>query len=110
MLNKGTRWGLAIVLLVLLGTPIYIFCDVIFHGPHTVAFNRECSRIVREQNLIGQSPAVVRAALGEPTSIRTHGSPGDFTWNYAPHPSFPFAKFQAHFSAGTLRSTEAFDD
>lgn len=91
--------------------PIYGFFDCMFHGPQVVYFNERCERIVKTRGLIGKSPEAVVEALGEPTSVYEYGDrPGHFTLNYAPHPWFPFAKFQAHFSNGKLSSTELFDD
>jgi hypothetical protein len=89
---------------------IYGVCDVIFHGPQVVYFNERCERIVRSQGLIGKPPEIVIEALGEPTSVYDYGEPGGFTLNYAPHPWFPFAQFQAHFTNGKLSGTELFDD
>jgi hypothetical protein len=99
-----------IVLFLLLLIPAYVVCDVVFHGPQVVRFNQQCERIVNEQNLIGQLPKAVETALGKPTSVYWYDEVGSFTLNYAPHPSFPFAKFQAHFNGGTLKSIELYDD
>lgn len=105
------RWFLIIAPFVgLLAVPIYVFCDVLFHGPQVVRFNERCESIIKSRGLIGQSPEAVREALGEPTSWYEYGEPGHFTFNYAPHPSLPYAKFQAHFRNGKLASTELFDD
>jgi hypothetical protein len=110
MKKKQIVIGLAIVALMLLAWPVYLLCDVRFHGPHVVAFNENCARIVREQGLLGQSPDAVRKALGEPTSVYTYEEDGIFTYNYVPHPIFYFAKFQAHFRDGNLSSVEMYDD
>ena len=111
MMN-GKRIVIAATVLVLglLAWLVYVLCDVGFHGPQVVRFNEHCARIVRDQRLIGQSSDAVRKALGEPTSVYTYEEDGHFTYNYAPHPVFPFANFQAHFRDGSLSSTEMYDD
>lgn len=90
--------------------PIYGFLDCHFHGPYVVYYNERCEKIVMSQGLIGTSPESVIEALGEPTSVYKYSESGSFTFNYAPHSSVPFAKFQAHFTNGRLSSTELFDD
>lgn len=95
---------------VLLAWAIYVFCDVRFHGPQVVRFNERCERIVQEQNLIGQTPQVVEKALGKATSVYWYDDAGCFTLNYAPHPFFPLAQFQAHFKNGKLNTIELYDD
>ena len=110
MKTKRTIRGGIILVLAVIAMPVYIFCDVRFHGPQVVRFNQRCNKIVQDLNLIGQSPETIKAALGKPTSVYTYDKVGSFTLNYAPHPSFPFAKFQAHFTDGILTSTEMFDD
>ena len=109
---KKKRVIVALIALVLLviAVPAYVVCDVVFHGPQVVRYNRQCERIVKEQNLIGQLPKAVETALGNPTSVYWYDESGSFTLNYAPHPSFPFAKFQAHFTDGKLKSIELYDD
>ena len=102
-------WAVVGILLLLL-VPAYVVCDVVFHGPQVVRFNQRCERIVKEKKLIGQLPEAVESALGKPTSVYSYDDPGSFTYNYAPHPSFPFAKFQAHFKDGKLKSIELYDD
>lgn len=102
--------GGIIIVLALIAIPAYIFCDVRLHGPQVVRVNQRCNQIVRDRKLIGQNLETVVAALGEPTSVYTYDNPGSFTLNYAPHPSFPFAKFQAHFTDSRLTGTEMFDD
>ena len=98
-------------MVVLLATTIaYVICDVRFHGPQVVRFNHRCDQIVREHCLIGQPRAAVEEALGKPTSVFTYDKQGHFTLNYAPHPLFPFAVFQAHFTDYKLSNTELFDD
>ena len=119
--GDGGRWvyemkkrhviaGLIAVVLLVLAVPAYVVCDVVFHGPQVIRHNQRCQRIVKEQNLIGQLPKAVETALGEPTSVYLYDEAGSFTLNYAPHPSFPFAKFQAHFNDGRLKSIELYDD
>ena len=54
--------------------------------------------------------AQIETALGEPTSVFWYDEAGSFTLNYAPHPSFPGAQFQAHFNEGRLKSIELYDD
>ena len=102
--------GLIAVVLLLVAVPAYVVCDVVFHGPQVVRHNQRCERIVTEQNLIGQLPKAVETALGKPTSVYWYDEAGSFTLNYAPHPSFPFAQFQAHFDKGRLMSIELYDD
>ena len=100
-----------VIALAALSVPAYILWDVSYHGPQVVRFNNRCNQIVSDRHLIGQAPDAVKAALGPPTSVITYEDrAGHFTFNYAPHPSFPFAVFQAHFSDGVLNSTELFDD
>ena len=94
----------------LLAGPVYVFCDVIFHGPQVIRFNKQCEKIVKEKNLIGKLPTAVETALGSPTSTDSYDEVGSFTYNYAPHPFFPLAKFQAHFKNGELKSIELYDD
>jgi len=110
MKKKRTIVGLIVVVVLLLAVPAYVVCDVVLHGPQVVRFNQRCERIVKEQNLIGQLPKAVELALGKATSVYWYDEAGSFTLNYAPHPSFPFAKFQAHFKEGKLRSIELYDD
>lgn len=102
----GTLSAVALVV----GIAAYVVCDVCFHGPQVVRFNNRCNQIVKERGLIGQPREEVEGALGKPTSVFTYDKPGGFTLNYAPHPSFPFAVFQAHFTRGKLSHTELFDD
>ena len=99
MKKKRTIVGLIVVVVLLLAVPAYVVCDVVFRGPQVVTYNQRCERIVREQNLIGQLPKAVELALGKATSVYWYDKAGSFTLNYAPHPSFPFAKFQAHFNS-----------
>lgn len=110
MKKKWIVISIAFALAALLAGPIYIFYDVRFHGPQVVKFNEQCQEIVKNQNLIGQLPSAVETALGKPTSVYTYDEANSFTYNYAPHPSFPFAKFQAHFKDGILNSIELYDD
>ncbi len=63
-----------------------------------------------QKNLFGQLPKAVETVLGKPTSVYWYDEAGSFTLNYAPHPSFPFAKFQAHFKDGKLNTIELYDD
>jgi len=102
--------GLIAVVLLLIAVPAYVVCDVVFHGPQVVRHNQRCELIVKEQNLIGQLPKAIEIALGEPTSVYWYDEAGSFTLNYAPHPSFPLAQFQAHFNDGRLKSIELYDD
>ena len=102
--------GVIVVILLLIAAPAYVVCDVVFHGPKVVRYNQRCERIVKEQNLIGQLPKAVEAALGKSTSVYWYDEAGSFTLNYAPHPSFPHAKFQAHFRDGKLNTIELYDD
>ena len=88
----------------------YVVLDVCAHGPQVVRFNERCKRIVEDQNLLGQLPKAVATALGQPTSVFWYNKEGSFSLNYAPHPSFPFAVFQAHFKNGRLSSIELYDD
>ena len=110
MKKKRILFGVVAALLLVIAIPTYVVCDVCCHGPQVVRFNHRCNRIIEERALIGQTREAVEAALGTPTSVFTYDKPGSFTLNYAPHPSFPFAKFQAHFTDGKLKSTELFDD
>jgi len=110
MKKKHIIVGSIVLVLLVLAVPAYVVCDVVFRGPQVVRHNERCERIVKEQNLIGQLPKVVEAALGTPTSVYWYDEVGSFTLNYAPHPSFPFAKFQAHFKDGRLISVELYDD
>ncbi len=110
MKKKTVIWGVIAVVVLLVAVPAYIVCDVVFHGPQVVNYNQRCERVVTEQNLIGQLPKAVEAALGQPTSVYWYDEAGSFTLNYAPHPSFPFATFQAHFNNGRLNSIEMYDD
>lgn len=89
--------------------PVYAICDVGLRGPQVILFNKRCEQVVRTQGLIGNTSDEVQAALGEPTSWYDQG-PGHFTLNYSPHPFFPGADFQAHFTDHKLVSTELFDD
>ena len=110
MKRKRTILVGIIIALVALCVPAYIFWDVCYHGPQVVRFNNRCNQIVSDRQLIGQTADAVKDALGTPTSVITYDKPGSFTYNYAPHPSFPFAVFQAHFTDGKLSHTELFDD
>jgi hypothetical protein len=89
--------------------PIYQIIDSLVCGPQVVWFNKRCERIVKSRGLIGKTPEEVREALGEPAFVYRYDEPGSFTFNYAAHPSFPNYNFQAHFTDGTLASTELFD-
>ena len=111
MMKRRSIITVALVLVVVMvATVAYVVCDVRFHGPQVVRFNHRCDQIVREHGLIGQSRTAVEKALGKPTSVFTYDKPGSFTLNYSPHPSFPFANFQAHFKDDKLSNTELFDD
>ncbi|MGI9241742.1 MAG: hypothetical protein ACR2RV_13150 [Verrucomicrobiales bacterium] len=102
--------GLIVVVFLLIALPAYVVCDVLFHSPQVVRYNQRCERLVKEQNLIGQLPKAVETALGTPTSVYWYDEEGSLTLNYAPHPSFPSAKFQAQFKEGRLKSVELYDD
>lgn len=89
--------------------PIYAILDVLFRGPQVVWFNEHCERIVKSRGLIGKTAEEVKQALGEPTSVYRYREPGSFTLNYAPHPLFDGAQFQAHFTDDRLSGTELYD-
>ena len=97
--------GLAVMVV-----PAYCLWDCMHLGPYVVRYNQRCAQLVKNRRLLGQTPDVVRAVLGQPTSVHTYEKPGNFTLNYAPYPFLPFAKFQAHFFDGKLGGTEMFDD
>jgi flagellar basal body-associated protein FliL len=110
MKKKQVVVGLIVVIFLLIASVVYVVCDVVFHGPQIVRYNQRCERIVKEENLIGQLPKAVEAALGTPTSVYWYDEVGSFTLNYAPHPWYPYAKFQVHFNDGRLKSVELYDD
>ena len=110
MIKRRSIIIVGLVLVVAITTVAYVICDVCFHGPQVVRFNNRCDQIVQEHGLVGQSLADVEKALGKPTSVFAYDKPGSFTLNHSPHPSFPFANFQAHFIDDKLSNTELFDD
>jgi hypothetical protein len=100
----------ASLVVAVVAVPAYCLWDCVHLGPYVVRYNQRCAQLVKDRHLMGQTPAIVRAVLGQPTSIDTYEKPGNFTLNYAPYPFLPFAKFQAHFFGGKLGGTEMFDD
>ena len=109
----------AIVLLIVL-VPIV---DIMTLGPYTTWYNERCFAIAQQHELVGKDEAAVFAVLGRPTFIdrgwdkrcSATGQPtADARWwvtyNYAPCPWFPFAKFQVHLSEGVVDNLEKYDD
>ena len=111
--------ALGLVLLALIA-PIV---DVIVTGPYTTWYNTRCRRLAEEHHLMGKDERAVVEVLGTPSSVdrgwdkvtTTAGTPTEdarrwVTYNYAPCPWFPYAKFQVHLTGGVVAGLEMFDD
>jgi hypothetical protein len=86
------------------------------HGPYSTWYNRRCQRLADRAGLIGRPELAVVRVLGSPTF--TYEFPEVYpdigkwtrTYNYAPCPWAPHAKFQVHCQAGIVIDVEQFDD
>lgn len=87
------------------------------------SYNFRLDALAKDAKLVGADEDVVEKVLGTPTSVskewdRTRMDTGEptpdakftTTYNYAPYPWFPYAKFQVHCEKGKVVSTEMFDD
>jgi hypothetical protein len=79
--------------------------DAASHGPYSTWYNRRCQKIANEAGLVGRPERDVIRVLGAPTY--TYGTR---TYNYAPCPWAPTAKFQVHCEGGFVTGVEQFDD
>jgi hypothetical protein len=100
---------LVMVLGVLMGVVFPIF-DAACHGPYATWFNRDCQRRVDEAGLIGRPERDIISILGCPTFHYAGDDDSQTTYNYAPWPLFPTAKFQVHCHNGIVTGVEQFDD
>jgi len=103
-------WGIVIV-------------DVSVQGPYVRAYNERLEKTAIDPGLVGDNEARVEAVLGPATGVYSGWNRWDMetgiptpdakywtTYNYAPYPSFPSAKFQVHCIDGIVQSIELYDD
>ena len=107
MLSRRRLWYILLVTPVLGAILIFVVpaMDALGHGPYSSWYNRRCQRIADEARLVGKPEADVVKVLGPPTFTYLQR-----TYNYAPIPWFPTAKFQVHCQDGVVIGTEQFDD
>jgi hypothetical protein len=89
---------------------VFPFFDAACHGPYATWFNRECQRRADAAGLVGRPEKDVAGVLGPPTFFYPGDDDTQRTYNYAPWPVFPTAKFQVHCHNGVVTSVEQFDD
>jgi hypothetical protein len=87
----------------------FVFWDVGAHGPYVRSYNERLQAMAIEADLVGSSEERVQDVLGAATAIWSDSSYGT-TYNYAPYPGFPYAKFQVHCEDGVVQSIELYDD
>jgi hypothetical protein len=103
---RFTTWRMVIAITTLaglgmLGLTIPVF-DAAFHGPYSTWYNHHCQRLADQAHLVGRPECEVIKVLGLAT--HTYEYPEVYpdigkwtrTYNYAPCPWTPTAKFQVH--------------
>jgi len=101
----------------------FVIVDVANQGPYVRRYNERLEKVAIDAGLVGDSEDRVEAVLGPPTYVYggwgsydaetgepTPGARYTTTYNYAPYPSFPMAKFQVHCRDGIVQSIELYDD
>lgn len=88
----------------------FAFLDATGRGPYATWYNHECKRLADEAGLVGKTEREVVAILGPPTFHYAGDNDSQRTYNYAPWPMFPTAKFQVHCHHGIVTGIEQFDD
>jgi hypothetical protein len=96
--------GLAVLTVILAG------CDAITHGPYVCWYNQRCKKLADDAKLVGRPEKDVVKILGPPTFFYPGDNDAQRTYNYAPIPMFPTAKFQVHCHDGVVTAVEQFDD
>lgn len=84
--------------------------DASHHGPYATWFNRRCQQLADESRLVGSPESDVVSILGRPTFHYAGDDDARRTYNYAPWPFVPTAKFQVHCRDGIVESVEQLDD
>ena len=84
--------------------------DAVHHGPYATWFNRRCQQLADDSGLVGGPESHVIPILGRPTFHYAGDDDSRRTYNYAPWPLLPTAKFQVHCRDGIVDSVEQFDD
>lgn len=83
--------------------------DAVHHGPYATWFNRRCQQLADQSGLVGRPESDVIPILGRPT-FHYVDDDSRRTYNYAPWPLLPTAKFQVHCRDGIVDFVEQFDD
>lgn len=97
-------------LLTAFATIVIPACDAVSHGPYSVWYNSKCQHLADQAKLVGGPERRIIEVLGRPTSFYSREVAGERTYNYAPFPRFPVAKFQVHCVNGIVVGLEQFDD
>lgn len=84
--------------------------DARHHGPYATWFNRRCQQLADESRLVGRPEGDIVSILGRPTFHYAGDDDSSRTYNYAPWPFVPTAKFQVHCRDGIVESVEQLDD
>ncbi len=109
-LKVKTRTLLILTVISAVFMGVFPVFDAVCHGPYATWFNRDCQRRANEVGLIGRPEKDVVSVLGTPTFHYAGDDDSDRTYNYAPWPLFPTAKFQVHCHGGIVTGVEQFDD
>lgn len=89
---------------------VFPIFDALSHGPYATWYNRDCQRRADAAGLVGRPERDIVPILGPPTYHYPGDNDSRRTYNYAPWPSFPTAKFQVHCRDGIVTAVEQFDD